>query len=493
MIERGLLYVIFRNQGANFDMGQNQIHNLQGWRRFVFGARARVIASYIVLVIFSTVVSLLTIHHILIARVEDQIKKSLVQEVEEFRRLVKGRNPMTGLPFEDDVASIFDVFLRRNVPDDDEFLLTLLDGKLYKSSPIGLSDSLHPNSVVNRWAKLTEPENDKTVTPVGTICYLADPIRIGGKTRGVFVVGVLPAGKYEEVNQIILIAGLVEGIMAVIALTSSIAWLTAGRILVRLRLLSETARAISETDLTQRISVQGSDEITELTITINEMLERLQAAFASKRDFINDVGHELRTPITIVRCYLEQLKVESEEQREMLELVLSELERMSRFVNDLLLLAKAEQPNFLNLEIVEIGSLTEEVYTKASILAQRNWCLEVKGSGRIIADPHRLTQAVMNFIQNAIQHTTERDAIALGSTLINNQLHFWVRDTGEGIDPVEQKRIFQRFIRGDSKQRLQGAGLGLAIVKAIVEAHGGWVELISQPGNGSTFTIVIPV
>jgi signal transduction histidine kinase len=473
-------------------MWQNNIQSLQGWRRFIFGASARVIGSYVVLVVFSTVFSLLAIRHILIARVEEQIEKALVQEVEEFRRLVKGRNPSTGEPFGDDVASIFDVFLRRNVPSDDEFLLTLLDGKLYKSSPIGLPDSLHPDSIVNRWAKLTQAEEGETVTPGGTIRYLADPIRIGGKTRGVFVVAFLPASEYEEVNHVILIAGLVEGIMAVIALSSSIVWLASGRILPRLRLLSETARAISETDLTQRITVQGSDEVTELTITFNEMLERLQAAFASQRDFINDASHELRTPITIVRCYLEQLKVESSEQGEMLALVLDELGRINRFINDLLLLAKAEQPNFLNLEIVEIGSLTEELYTKASSLAQRNWCLETKSSGRTIADRQRLTQAIMNFIQNAIQHTTEGDAIALGSTFTHNQFHFWVRDTGEGISPVEQKRIFQRFVRGDSRYRSEGSGLGLAIVKAIAEAHGGWVEFISQPGNGSTFTIVIP-
>ncbi|NJM71991.1 MAG: HAMP domain-containing protein [Cyanobacteria bacterium CRU_2_1] len=474
-------------------MWQNQIHNLQGWRRFVFGARTRVIASYVVLVVFSTVFSLLAIRHILIARVEEQIEASLRQEVEEFRRLVKGRNPKTGQPFGDDLASIFDVYLRRNVPHDDEFLLTLLNGKLYKSSPIGLPDSLHPDSVVNRWAKLTEPEDGETVTPAGPIRYLAEPIRITGKTRGVFMVAFLPASKYEEVNHVVFIVGVVEGILAVIALTSSIAWLAAGRILSRLRLLSETARVMSESDLTQRIPVQGSDEITELTITFNEMLERLQVAFTSQRDFINDAGHELRTPITIVRCYLEQIRVESPEQREMLALVLNELERMSRFVNDLLLLAKAEQPNFLNLEIVEIGSLTEELYTKASTLAVRNWCLEAKGSGRMIADPQRLTQAVMNLVQNAVQYTKEGDAIALGSTLSDDKFHFWVRDTGVGIPPANQERIFQRFVRGDGGRRLQGAGLGLAIVKAIAEAHGGGVELISQPGSGSTFTIVIPV
>lgn len=281
--------------------------------------------------------------------------------------------------------------------------------------------------------------------------------------------------------------------MAIIALTSSIAWLAAGRILTRLRLLSETARKISEYDLTQRIPVQGSDEITELTITFNEMLERLQHSFSNQRDFMNDAGHELRTPIAIIRCYLEQLRAESPQQPEMLALAFDELERMSRLVDELLLLAKAEHPNFLNLEIVEISSLTEELYVKASTLANRNWRLESKGSGRIIVDRQRLTQAVMNLVQNAIRHTTERDTIALGSILTNDQFRLWVSDTGEGIPLAEQKRIFQRFVRGNSHRRSEGSGLGLAIVKAITEAHGGWVELISQLGSGSTFIMIISV
>lgn len=159
-----------------------------GWRRIFFGAGTRVLASYVVLVAFSTVVSLVAIRQILLVRLEKQIESSLVQEVEEFRRLVKGRNPKTGRPFGDDVAAIFDVFLARNVPNDDEFLLALMNGRLYKSSPTALPDSLHPDSVVNRWAQLTQPEWGEMATPAGIILYLAEPVRLRGKTCGVFVV-----------------------------------------------------------------------------------------------------------------------------------------------------------------------------------------------------------------------------------------------------------------------------------------------------------------
>jgi hypothetical protein len=202
---------IFSTQLLKTRMRQQQIARLQGWQKVIFGARARVIASYIVLVIFSTVLSLIAIRHILLDHLEKRISASLMQEVEEFRRLVKGRNPKTGQPFGDDIAAIFDVFLRRNVPNHDEFMLALLNGKLYKYSHAAVPESLHPDSdLVKIWAQLTQPDEGETQTPAGTIRYLAEPIRIGGKTRGVFVVAHLPASGYEEVDRAVFIRPLAK-------------------------------------------------------------------------------------------------------------------------------------------------------------------------------------------------------------------------------------------------------------------------------------------
>ncbi len=444
------------------------------------------------LVVFFTVFSFLAIRHILIAPLEQQIHQSLLQEVKELHQVIKGRNPKTGQPYGDDVATIFDVCIAHVVPNQNEFVITLLNGKLYNTSSTALPDALNPDSnLVKAWAQLTQPKSDQTQAPGGYIRYLAEPVRINGES-GVFVMVHLSASRYEEVNHTILVVGVVEAIMAVIALTLSLAWVGLRRRMLRLGLLTETAREITQSDLTQSIPVRGNDEITEFTVTFNEMLERIQAAFTSQRDLMNDVGHELRTPITIIRCYLE-LRDPPYERRKNLPLVMDELDRMSRFVNDLLLLVKAEQPDFLNLEIVEISSLTEELYIKASALATRNWCLDALGSGRIIADRQRITQAVLNLAQNATQHTTESDVIALGSNFTDGNTYFWVRDTGSGIDPDDLERIFQRFARGSSGRRSEGAGLGLSIVQAIAQAHSGRVELTSQPGSGSTFTIVIPL
>ncbi|MBD0264284.1 MAG: HAMP domain-containing protein [Tolypothrix sp. Co-bin9] len=440
---------------------------------------------------FSSVVSILLIRQLLFVRLEDRIENSLEQEIKEFRILTQGKNPDTSQFFDNDIRSIFKVFLKRNIPEDDEFLVTVVNGKIYKSSPRALISPLKQNSkLIKHLAQLTKPEQGRVIVEDSTIVYRAEPII---KTdHGVFIVAHSTEGEQEEVNDAVI--AIINVTITVMTIASLLAWVVAEKILAPLRVLTVTARSISEFNLTQSIPVQGSDEIAELTITFNEMLQRLQRAFATQQDFINDAGHELRTPITIIRGHLELLGDDPEDRRETIELVTDELDRMTRFVNDLLLLAKAEQPNFLNLETVEISSLTEELYAKAKTLAIRDWRLDTVAHGLIVADRQRLTQAILNLAQNASQHTKNGDVIALGSVYRDGKVRFWVRDTGEGIAPNDQKRIFQRFARGlSSRRRSEGAGLGLAIVEAIAEAHGGIVELFSRPLRGSTFTLVIPL
>jgi len=171
---------------------------------------------------------------------------------------------------------------------------------------------------------------------------------------------------------------------------------------------------------------------------------------------------------------------------------MGELDRMQRIVNDLLVLAKAQQPDFLDLEAVDMAALTEEIHAKAPGLAPRDWRLTGVGRGRVVADRQRLTQAVMQLAQNAAQHTQDGTRIELGSVVSDGEARVWVRDEGPGIPSDQRDRIFRRFSRAAGVRRSEGAGIGLAIVKAIAEAHHGRVEVESRPGAGSTFTQVIP-
>ena len=211
-----------------------------------WGAKARVIASLVVLIVFSTAISLVAIRQLLLISLQFEIEQSLKQEVEEFRRLREGRNPLTGEPFGDDIATIFDVFLMRNVPHDDEYLIALLDGKFYKSSHTARLDFFHSEpKLINIWSKTDKSSQGRLNTVEGGLYYRLEPVKTKDKIRGVFVVARLPARDYENVNRAVVIVGVVEGIMGLIALATSLAWLASGRIISRLRLVTKTAKSIS--------------------------------------------------------------------------------------------------------------------------------------------------------------------------------------------------------------------------------------------------------
>jgi len=192
----------------------------------------------------------------------------------------------------------------------------------------------------------------------------------------------------------------------------------------------------------------------------------------------------------VIRGHLETLGDSPAEREEAIAVIQDELDQMSRYVDDLLLLAKAPRPDFLRTSPVDLDLFTHDLFAKARSLGDRDWRLDGTGVGIVDADQQRLTQAIMNLAENAVRYTREGEAIWLGSSLIGNWARLWVRDEGPGIDDDDRERIFNRYARGDTSS--DGLGLGLSIVQAIAEAHGGTVELDSRPGLGSTFSIVLP-
>lgn len=489
----------------------SQIPPKTRWR-FLGEARTRILLWYLLLMGFFIAVSLPLMRQFVFAQVDARVREDINEDVELFQNLLENDPeakeklglfrdappqklvipPTTRSEFE----AIAEVYLNRRLPEDDSFLIAFAGGKLFLSSPKALPKSLAADSKLGkRWANITEPEQGERLSPhenVGNILYIVQPIKAQGEVLGVFAVAHTTAGEREEAIEALIVIFKVMLLVLVVAL--GVAWFAAGKVLAPLRVLATTAHAISDTDLTQRIQVQGSGELAELATTFNDMMDRLETAFATQRNFVNDAGHELRTPITIIRGHLELMGTDPEEQQETLTLVLDELDRMSRFVEDLILLAKAERPDFLQLETIDLKAFAEELFAKARALADRQWQLNAIATGRMVGDRQRITEAVMNLAQNATQHTTQTDTISLGIKVIKRQVQFWITDTGEGIAPEDQSRVFERFARAaNSRRRSEGAGLGLSIVQAIAEAHGGTVHLCSQLGTGSTFTIVLPL
>ena len=469
----------------------------RGWFGVARSARTRILSSYVILLAVSALVSTFAIRQILIIRLDDRVADAGQQEVDELDRLhAIGRDPDTGRPFTSPRA-LFDAYLARNVPSSEEALLTFVDGRFHRSALARFPLDQLPAEQMADWADLSTSAPDETervtgefTTEIGTAHFRVQRVLLEEGT-GAFVVAVLPAAEIKEINELQIIG--FAATLAVLLIASAVAYLIAGRALAPVRLLTETARTISQSDLTRRIKAYGSGDAAEMAHSFNAMLDRLQAVFRSQRAFVQDASHELRDPLTICRGHLELLGEDPGDRQRTIALVMGELDRMGRMVDDLQLLAEADQPDFLRPEWVDVELLAHELTAKASALAPRQWKLEQAAEGMIVADRERLTEAVMNLAHNAVQHTGEDDTIAIGTSLTPTEARIWVRDTGAGIALSDQTRIFDRFTRGrDAPRRYRGGGLGLAIVKAIADAHGGRIELESLLGEGSQFAIVLP-
>jgi two-component system OmpR family sensor kinase len=273
-----------------------------------------------------------------------------------------------------------------------------------------------------------------------------------------------------------------------------------------LRHMAALATRVDAGDLHPRIHDVGrpGDEVRVLADAFNHMLDRLTDAFAGQRAFIADASHELRTPLTVIRGQLEVLAAQrepsGEEVRRVERLLQAEVARITRLVDDLLLLAKAEQNEFLRREEVDLPTFVEELWDGSSLVADRRFELGSVPAGTLQADPDRLAQALRNLLANAIEHTTSGSGLvklsvhrAPGSQ--NGEIAFTVEDDGPGISVDQLERVFDRFHRTDAaRDRASGgAGLGLAIVRAIAEAHGGTVSAGSAAAaGGARFDLVLP-
>ena len=292
--------------------------------------------------------------------------------MEEFRALVRGNDPSTGAPFAGDLAAIFDTYLDRNVPGPGETVVAIVDGRLYaqRSSERGGSPAIEP--LATRWARLTQTERGDADTDAGEVRYVAVPIT-GQGVRGTFVVIAALEAERDEVADAVRVAAIV--LISVLLIASALAWVLAGRILAPLHELRDTARAITQSDLTRRIPVTGTDEIAELARTFNAMLDRLEArrspaSARSSATRATSCARRSRSSAATSSCSATTRGAARDGLAGH-----GELDRMSRFVDDLLLLAKAERDDFLHLGPLELGALTDEMFEKATGLGRRSWLL----------------------------------------------------------------------------------------------------------------------
>jgi signal transduction histidine kinase len=263
--------------------------------------------------------------------------------------------------------------------------------------------------------------------------------------------------------------------------------------------INQTAnRIVSAQDLKQRLPTpKTNDEFGRLTITINKMLERLDNFFQAQIRLSADVSHELRTPLTAIRGNVDLLRrgvaSDPNELNEALAIIDGELDRMSRIVNDLLLLSQADAGLSLRMAKVELDTIILDVYRQAQVSANGvNIQLGHEDQAVVYGDADRLKQLLINLVTNGIKHTPPGGSITMSLYREPDWIRVVVEDTGRGIAPTALPHIFERFYQAEESEKIKGTGLGLSIAQWIAKAHGGEITVASELGEGSTFTLWLP-
>jgi two-component system OmpR family sensor kinase len=267
-----------------------------------------------------------------------------------------------------------------------------------------------------------------------------------------------------------------------------------------LRRMAATAAEVRAGDLSKRIGSRGRhDEVRVLADSFDRMLDRLEDAFARQRGFVADASHELRTPLTVIRGQLEvlarQRQVTTEDVRHVDEVVRTEVLRMERLVDDLLLLARADEGELLRPTTLDLRLFVTELFDALTLTAERRFELGDVPDGTLRADEDRLAQVVRNLARNAVEHTGPDGLVRLTvAARPRGRVEIAIEDDGPGIPPAQRDRVFDRFHRLDSSRtrRKGGAGLGLAIARAIVEAHGGRIAAGVSPEDGARVAFELP-
>lgn len=291
-----------------------------------------------------------------------------------------------------------------------------------------------------------------------------------------------------------------------ILLLSGCGWFLAGRALLPLRQITADISKITAKNLNLRLPVdKRPNELTELTISFNETLERIASAFARIKQFTGDASHELRTPLAILKGETEvslRWAKGEEELRQTLASNLEEIERMEQITQGLLDLAKSESGEFhLNLSVFSLNDLLQDLYIHSKTLGEAKRIetilqMQVDHEVFIRADQMHLHRALLNFVTNAIKYTPQGGKVTLVLELTEeNEARIHVRDNGMGIPATHLPHIFERFYRVDEARNrdIGGTGLGLSIVKAIINAHQGRIRVLSTPDEGSDFIIELPL
>lgn len=401
----------------------------------------------------------------------------------------------------DDYSSVTDYLhaaVARLVPAQNEASLAIVDGQpRYRPETLSGFDISRDTTIIHRVvAEIGDSHTavmGTAATRQGSLRYIAIPVTMpGDPSHGIYVRAIDLDAELEPVTLSVITYSIAAA--AMLAAIGLVGWFVAGRLLSPIRHLRDTADSITLADLGARIPAQGNDDISDLTRTVNSMLDRLEGSVDVQRQLLDDVRHELKTPITIVRGHLELMDARDVTDVEATrEIGIAELDRMTRLVEDIDLLAAVEGGDPFTMSDVDVEALTLRVGELVAVIPGHSWAVDAVGHGIARGDHDRLVQAWVQLADNAAKYTPEGAPIEIGSAVDAEGARLWVRDHGPGIPAAARHRIFRRFDRAGGRRTIGGSGLGLAIVDAIAKAHGGACTVSDTPGGGATFTVALPL
>lgn len=382
----------------------------------------------------------------------------------------------------------------RALPSHQVLIVSLGPGQALGSAGSG---GVFKASLVQGWVRHppTRPAVEQILAGGHHYELVASPVSVGRSGHGVLIGATVIDGVLARQHRLTVLS-IAQGALAVLC-ALVLGYLVLRRVLGTVATVTDTAVRISEGDLSRRIDHEGpDDEIGRMAAAFDRMLGRLQAILDGQRRLLSDVSHQLRTPLTVVRGHLEVLTrgdpPSGSEVSETTTLVLEELSALEELVDNLLLLGRSMETDFLTPEPVDLRAFMGDLFQAAQVLAERRWHLDQVSDRVLLVDPGKLRGALWNLVSNAVRATGPTDEIRLSAQARpDGGIGLRVSDTGTGIPPARQEEIFKRF----SSDSPGGAGLGLSIVRTIVEAHGGSVSVRSSqtaPSRGSTFEVVLP-
>jgi signal transduction histidine kinase len=427
-------------------------------------------------------------------RILRQVDSLLEANLDSARFLVEQGSPDTGR-WEDPEQALAAV-VQRAAPDDNTGVIGLVDGDaaLVPGVPLDVDLQSAPGFVAH---VVEQADSDAPIIATYaeddvTWRYLATPISVAAApdSRAVFVIAYDIEAELAEIDTAARVFAIASAVT--ILVTAAAAALVTTRLLRPLREMRETAERVSAQSLSDRLPVHGRDDVSELAQTMNDMLDRLDGALDSQRRLLSDVGHELKTPLTIVRGYLEVVDPDDPaDVRETRELAVDELERMAVLVQELAGAAALHGPSPVKPELIDVADLVRQIVRKAQGIDGADAATGDLVERVVAVDPARITQAMLQLAQNAVTHGDGR--MVISSAVRDGALELSVRDFGPGVPDELKPSVFDRFTRGPRSEEQGGTGLGLNIVQLIARAHGGQARVVDAPGGGAEFVIAVPL